>query len=220
MAKRTFDLVLALLGSLILAPVFMAVAILIKITSTGPVYFKQVRVGRYGKEFKILKFRTMVVEAESMGKKITIGADSRITGIGKFLRKCKIDELPQLFNVILGEMSFVGPRPEVPEYVRHYTAQQRLVLHARPGITDYASIVFKSESEILASVENPESVYINQIMPYKISLNDKYLNNISLWHDLKIIFMTVLAVSGVDYSKRFDTGLNLHNVKKKVVKVS
>lgn len=190
--KRIFDFIASLLGCIILIPVFAIIAILIKLDSKGPVFFKQKRVGEYGKEFEILKYRTMVVDAEKLGKQITVGNDCRITKIGRFLRKYKLDELPQLFNVLKGDMSLVGPRPEVPKYVNLYNEDERAVLNVKPGITDFASIEYRDENEILGSVENPEEYYINIIMKHKLQLNLKYIDNNNLFLDIKIILKTLL----------------------------
>ncbi|MCF0147264.1 MAG: sugar transferase, partial [Clostridium sp.] len=154
--KRIFDFLVSLLGIVILSPVFIIVSIAIKIDSKGSILFLQKRVGKDGREFNIYKFRTMVTDAEKLGKQITIGNDSRITKVGAFLRKFKIDELPQLFNVLLGDMSLVGPRPEVPKYVALYNDEQKKVLSIRPGITDMASLRYKDENDILGKVDNPE----------------------------------------------------------------
>ena len=161
--KRIFDFLVSLLGIVILSPVFIIVSIAIKIDSKGSILFLQKRVGKDGREFNIYKFRTMVTDAEKLGKQITIGNDSRITKVGAFLRKFKIDELPQLFNVLLGDMSLVGPRPEVPKYVALYNDEQKKVLSIRPGITDMASLRYKDENDILGKVDNPEEYYINVI---------------------------------------------------------
>ena len=171
--KRLFDIVASFYGIVILFPLIVIVSILIKLTSKGPVLFKQVRVTKNGRLFKIYKFRTMRENSEG-NKQITVGNDSRITGVGHILRKTKLDELPQLFNVLKGEMSLVGPRPEVPKYVELYTEEQREILKVSAGITDYASIYFSNESELLGEAENPEEFYIKKIMPYKIELNKIY----------------------------------------------
>lgn len=194
--KRLFDLVLSICGILFLLPFFIIVSILIKLDSDGDVIFKQIRVTKYGKEFKIFKFRTMRPNTEKQGQ-ITIGADNRITSIGRFLRKTKLDELPQLFNIVIGDMSFVGPRPEVPKYVAMYTEDQKEILKVRAGITDYASIYFSNESEILGKQKEPEKFYIEKIMPYKIELNKKYIKEAGLITDIKIIFLTVFKVAGL-----------------------
>lgn len=194
--KRVFDIIASFCGIIILFPLIIIVSILIKITSKGPVLFKQVRVTKNGKLFKIYKFRTMKENSEG-NKQITVGKDNRITGIGHILRKTKLDELPQLFNVLKGEMSLVGPRPEVPKYVELYTDEQREILKVPAGITDYASIYFSNESELLGEVENPEEFYIKKIMPYKIELNKKYINEIGIMTDIKIIILTILKILGL-----------------------
>ncbi|WP_193198743.1 sugar transferase [Nostoc sp. MG11] len=194
MTKRMFDLFFALIGIAILLPLFFIIAIWIKLDSPGPVFFRQIRIGRYGREFSIYKFRTMVTKAESIGRQITVANDIRITRSGRFLRKYKLDELPQLFNVVKGEMSFVGPRPEVPKYVALYTPEQRRVLEVLPGITDLASIKFRNESELLKQTANPENVYVREIMPQKLELNMQYIAQISLRFDILIIVRTLLRV--------------------------
>ncbi|AUN15279.1 sugar transferase [Paraclostridium sordellii] len=193
--KRLFDIVASSIGLILLSPILILIAICIKLDSKGPVFFKQVRVGKNKELFKIYKFRTMVTDAEKLGKQITVGNDTRITKVGTFIRKCKLDELPQLINVLKGDMSLVGPRPEVPKYVELYDDYQEQILLVQPGITDYASIEFRNESEILGESENPESKYINDIMPYKIELNIKYIKNISLYEDLKLITRTIKAIA-------------------------
>lgn len=192
--KRTFDIFASFFGLLILSPILIVIALLIVLTSSGGVFFRQVRVGRKGKEFRIFKFRTMVKDAESKGMQITVGNDSRVTTIGKFLRKCKLDELPQLINVLLGQMSFVGYRPEVPKYVAMYTDYQRNILRIRPGITDLASIEYRDENEVLEQSDNPEDTYVNDVMQKKLTLNIKYMQEMGFWYDLKLIFKTFLAI--------------------------
>lgn len=192
--KRAFDFTTSTIGCILISPILLIIALLIKLTSKGPILFKQKRVGRYGKEFNILKFRTMVVDAEKLGKQITVGNDSRITKVGSFLRKYKLDELPQLINVIKGDMSLVGPRPEVPKYVNLYSDKQRKVLEVRPGITDYASIEYRDENTILGKVDNPEEYYVNVIMPHKIDLNMKYIENNNVLIDIGIIFKTIFNI--------------------------
>ncbi|MGK7931003.1 MAG: sugar transferase [Microcystaceae cyanobacterium] len=192
--KRLFDVVVASFGILILLPILIPISLWIKLDSSGPIFFKQVRIGKEGKEFEIFKFRTMVSDAEKQGKLLTVGKDPRITRSGQFLRKYKLDELPQLLNVLRGEMSFVGPRPEVPRYVSLYNEQQRQVLAVRPGITDLASIQFRNENDLLASVNDPETYYVETIMPQKLTLNLTYINQANLWNDLKIIFTTLLKI--------------------------
>lgn len=194
--KRLFDLVLSILGILFLLPFFIIVSVLIKLDSPGNIIFKQIRVTKNGRKFKIFKFRTMRTDTEKHGQ-ITIGNDNRITSIGKFLRKTKLDELPQLFNIVMGDMSFVGPRPEVPRYVAMYTKNQKEILTVRAGITDYASIYFSNESEILGKQKEPENFYIEKIMPYKIELNKKYIKEAGIITDIKIIFLTIFKVAGL-----------------------
>ena len=192
--KRLMDVAISGCALLVLWPLLLLIALAIKIDDPGPVFYRQVRVGRNGKEFRIFKFRTMVVDADKKGLQITVGRDSRITRVGAFLRKTKLDELAQLLNVFLGDMSFVGPRPEVPRYVEMYTPYQRQVLLVRPGITDYASIAYRNENDLLAGAEDPERMYIDVIMPDKIELNMKYLREISPVADIRLILATVAAV--------------------------
>lgn len=192
--KRIFDIGASFFGLVILSPIFLLIAIFIKIDSKGSIFFKQQRVGKNKEIFEIYKFRTMVTDAEKIGKQITIGNDSRITNVGKFIRKCKLDELPQLLNVLRGEMSLVGPRPEVPRYVELYDEYQEQILLVKPGITDYASIEFRNENEILGKSIRPEETYIKDIMPIKIELNVKYIKNISLIEDFKLILKTIEVI--------------------------
>ena len=193
MLKRIFDITLSLFGLIILLPFMLIIAILIKIDSKGPVFFKQIRVTKNGKEFKIFKYRTMRVGSNKYSQ-ITVGKDGRITKIGSFLRKYKLDEIPQLINVLIGDMSLVGPRPEVLKYVALYTDEQKEILKVRAGITDYASIEFSDENDLLASEEEPEKAYIEKIMPKKIELNKKYLSEISILTDIKIILLTIKKI--------------------------
>ena len=190
--KRIFDFICSTLGLIVLSPILIAIAIKIKMGSDGPVFFKQIRVGEKNKEFEILKFRTMVVDAEKLGRQITVGNDSRITKIGSFLRKYKIDELPQLINVFKGNMSLVGPRPEVPRYVKLYNEEQKKVLEVKPGITDLASIRYRDENDLLGEAENPDDFYINTIMPDKLALNLQYINKNNVFFDIYIIFKTII----------------------------
>lgn len=197
MLKRAFDIAASLFGLLLLGIPMLAIAAIIKATDRGPVLYKQVRVGRGGREFRIYKFRTMVVNADKIGAQITVGRDPRITRIGHLLRKTKLDELPQLLNVLEGAMSVVGPRPEVPKYVALYSDQQRQVLSVRPGITDLASIKYHRESELLAQAGAEwERVYIEQVMPDKLRLNLEYIERRSFWFDLKLIFQTLARIAG------------------------
>lgn len=193
--KRLFDLALVIPGLMVLSPLFIIISLWIKVDSSGPVFFRQKRVGQYGKEFNIFKFRTMVVDAESLGDKVTVGSDSRITKSGVFLRKYKVDELPQLINVLKGEMSLVGPRPEVPEYVAYWDAgDKEEVLSVPPGITDFASIEFKDENDMLVNSKNPVDKYIKEIVPLKLEYNKRYVRERSVWLDISLIFKTLLEV--------------------------
>ncbi|MED5604969.1 sugar transferase [Fusobacterium pseudoperiodonticum] len=193
MLKRIFDIISSLFGLILLSPFMIIIAILIKFDSKGPIFFKQVRVTKNGREFKIFKYRTMRVGSDKFSQ-ITVGKDSRITKVGDFLRKYKLDEIPQLINVLIGDMSLVGPRPEVPKYVALYTEEQREILKVRAGITDYASIEFSNENDILANEADPEKAYIEKIMPRKIELNKKYLSEISVMTDIKIILLTIKKI--------------------------
>jgi len=193
--KRAFDLVFSLAGVVILSPLFLAVAVWIRLDSPGPVFFRQVRVGKSGKPFRIFKFRTMLADAETKSHRITAGEDPRITRAGSFLRRYKLDELPQLLNVVLGEMSLVGPRPEVPHYVELYPDGVReRVLSVPPGITDYASIEFRDESALLRFSEDPEATYINEIMPAKLKYYEQYVKERSLWLDIALIHQTLKSI--------------------------
>ena len=193
-AKRALDVLISGAALCVLWPVFLLIALAIVIDDPGPVFYRQVRVGRGGKEFRIFKFRSMIADADRKGLQITVGRDSRITRVGALLRKTKLDELAQLINVFLGQMSFVGPRPEVPRYVALYTPYQRQVLLVRPGITDYASIAYRNENDLLAGADDPERMYIEEIMPAKIELNMRYLHEISPLSDIRLILKTIAAV--------------------------
>jgi dTDP-4-amino-4,6-dideoxygalactose transaminase/lipopolysaccharide/colanic/teichoic acid biosynthesis glycosyltransferase len=193
--KRAFDFVGALLGLAILSPLFLITAALVKLTSPGPVFFRQARMGRGFRPFKIFKFRTMVRDADARGSQLTAGKDPRITRIGHVLRKTKIDELPQLINVLKGEMSFVGPRPEVPQYVEMFRTDYEQLLTVRPGITDLASLKYRHESEILGRSAEPEKTYVNEVLPEKIALAKEYLRSCSLWFDLRLILKTLLRLA-------------------------
>jgi lipopolysaccharide/colanic/teichoic acid biosynthesis glycosyltransferase len=191
-AKRLFDLASSTIALLLLLPVFVAIAIWIKVESPGPVMFRQVRVGLRGREFRIHKFRTMHVNAPKMGPEITVGVDPRITRSGRFLRHYRLDELPQLIDVILGDMSIVGPRPEVPKYMAAYPEDLRTkILSVRPGISDWASIHFTEESEMLANAADPEQTYIERILPIKQRHYIEYVESRSFSGDLAIIFATI-----------------------------
>lgn len=195
LGKRVFDILFAICGLVILSPIFFGVALWIKLDSKGPIFFRQRRVGLNQKDFFIHKFRTMHVDAEKRGLKITVGRDPRITTAGHFLRKFKIDEFPQLIDVLIGEMSIVGPRPEVPQYVAKYPEEKRNKLFTmRPGITDWASVKFKNENDILSQSTDPEKTYIEEILPIKISYYENYYQEASFLTDLKIILLTVKEV--------------------------
>lgn len=194
MAKRLFDIVSSGIGLLCLAPVFVVMAIWIKLDSRGPVFYRQTRVGRYGRDFRIFKFRSMRVGSDK-GRQITVGErDPRITRSGYFIRHYKIDELPQLINVFLGDMSIVGPRPEVRKYVDLYSEEQRKVFQVRPGITDLASIKYRNENELLSQVDDPDTYYIDVIMPDKLTINLEYIRHQSFMGDIKIIFNTLFKI--------------------------
>ncbi len=192
--KRIFDILVSGIGLLCLSPLLLIVAIWIKLDSPGPVFYRQVRVGRYNKDFRIFKFRSMRIGADK-GSLVTIGGrDPRITRSGYFIRKFKIDELPQLINVLVGDMSLVGPRPEVRHYVNYWTPEQMHVLDVRPGITDPASIKYRNENELLAQAEDPEKYYIEVIMQEKIKLYLEYAEKSSFWYDIKLIFQTFWVI--------------------------
>ena len=193
-AKRIFDFVSAALGVIVLSPLLVLAAIAVRVLSRGPIFYCQERVGRNFRPFRIIKFRTMVRDADRQGALITAGRDPRITSVGRFLRKSKIDELPQLFNVLKGDMSLVGPRPEVPKYVDLFREDYAQLLTIRPGITDLASLEFRDESDILAHSDDPERDYIRTILPKKISISRTYLEHLSLRHDLRIIGRTIWKV--------------------------
>ncbi|MBD2837681.1 sugar transferase [Pseudomonas sp. JM0905a] len=196
MLKRLFDLLVSALALVFLFPIFLLISIWIKIDSPGEVFFRQERVGRYGKIFRIHKFRTMTVNAESKGLQLTVGSDRRVTGAGAFLRKTKLDELPQLLDVFVGDMSLVGPRPEVPRYMDQYPpAVREEVLSVRPGITDRASIEFRNENEMLAGSADPERTYVEEVLPIKQKYYLAYVRSHSLLGDLKIILDTVVAIA-------------------------
>ena len=194
MSKQAFDIVVAFVGLLLLSPLLLLVALLITIDSRGPVFFRQERVGRDFRPFLIYKFRTMVQDASRKGGSITFGLDPRITRVGRLLRKTKIDELPQLINVLRGEMSFVGPRPEVWQYVELFRQDYEEILKVLPGITDLASLRYRHEAEILGRSENPEEEYVRRVLPEKIRLAKEYVRRSSLLFDVTIIFKTILTL--------------------------
>ena len=194
MIKRLFDFFFAGMGLLVLSPILLLVAIIIAISSKGGVFYRQTRIGQYGKPFKIFKFRPMYTDADKKGLLTVGGRDPRVTPLGYYLRKSKIDEFPQLINVVKGEMSLVGPRPEVAKYVDLYLEEDKKVLLVRPGITDYASIKFRNENELLAKSANPEKTYVDEIMPAKLALNKKYIKEMSFFNDIRIILGTLKEI--------------------------
>jgi lipopolysaccharide/colanic/teichoic acid biosynthesis glycosyltransferase len=188
---RFFDILFSFVGLVIISPIFVIIGLLIKINSKGPIFYKQSRIGLNGNEFRVFKFRSMRLDADKLGLITVGGRDHRVTSIGYVLRKYKLDELPQLINVLLGDMSLVGPRPEVKKYVDLYTAEQRVVLSIRPGITDWASIYYKDENEILGRSNDPEKDYIEKVMPDKLNYNLVYINNYGVLEYLKIVITTI-----------------------------
>ena len=195
-AKRLYDIGWAALGLVVLSPVLAVIALAVKWFDGGPVLFWQQRVGLGGQLFWICKFRTMVVAADRQGPGVTRDGDARITRVGRWLRKTKLDELPQLWNVLVGDMSFVGPRPELPRYVARYTAAQREILRFKPGITDLATLAFRNEEELLASASEVESFYLEQCVPRKIELNLQYQAQANLWRDTQVILRTLFVRNG------------------------
>jgi lipopolysaccharide/colanic/teichoic acid biosynthesis glycosyltransferase len=192
--KRLFDIIFSALGIIILSPIFLLLWFTIKLESHGPALFMQTRVGKNNKDFKLIKFRSMYLNSESFGQ-LTVGMrDPRITNVGYTLRKYKLDELPQLLNVLKGDMSLVGPRPEVRKYVNMYTPQQMKVLEVNPGITDYASIQFINENQLLANAENPDEYYINNIMPKKLEMNLQYIKSNNPFKDISLILKTIFRI--------------------------
>ena len=194
MLKRIFDIVCSFLGIILLSPLLFVLYLAVALSSKGGGLYKQLRIGKDGKEFYLFKFRTMFLNSDSKGLLTVGGRDPRITSVGYFLRKYKMDELPQLFNVFFGDMSLVGPRPEVKKYVDLYTPHQREVLKVRPGITDYASLEYFEENDVLAAASDPEATYINEVMPKKLQLNEKYIKEAGLITDLKIILRTIISI--------------------------
>lgn len=194
MLKRTFDILASLAGLIVLSPLFLVVALWIKCDSHGPVFYRQSRVGRHNKDFRLFKFRSMYVDSDKKGLLTVGGHDARVTKSGYFIRKYKVDELPQLINVLIGDMSFVGPRPEVRRYVDLYTDEQQHVLDVRPGITDRASVKYRNENELLAQAADPEKYYMEVIMPDKLAINLAYVAHHSVWSDIGIIFSTFAAI--------------------------
>lgn len=198
--KRVFDIFCSGIMLVVLSPVFLILAIAIKLESEGPVFYRQTRITQYGKEFKIFKFRTMVNNADKIGTQVTVSSDSRITRVGKFIRDCRLDELGQLIDVFRGTMSFVGTRPEVPKYVAEYTNEMMATLLLPAGVTSEASILYKDESALLDSAEDVDNVYVNEVLPGKMHYNLKGIKHFNFFRDIKIMFMTILAVLGKEYT--------------------
>ena len=194
MLKRSFDIFFSFCGLIILSPLFLIIFVLVKTESKGPAIYKQTRVGKNGKDFSVLKFRSMKQDSESKGLLTVGGKDPRITKTGYFIRKYKLDELPQLINVLIGDMSFVGPRPEVRKYVSLYDESQKKVLYVNPGITDVASIKYRNENELLEGSDDPETFYIKEIMPVKLKMNLEYINDRSFFKDIKVILNTLKTI--------------------------
>lgn len=198
-AKRLFDVIASLVLLAVLLPVFALLAIAIKLDSPGPVFFRQVRVTQYGKTFRIFKFRTMVQNADKMGAQVTAGADPRITRVGRFIRACRLDEICQLLNVLRGEMTFVGTRPEVPRFVEAYTPEMWATLLLPAGITSEASIRYKNEAQLLSQAQNVDEVYVRQVLPDKMKYNLYAIRNFSFWFEICTMFRTLFAVLGMNY---------------------
>lgn len=197
--KRAFDIVVSFLMLVILSPVFLILAVAIKLDTPGPVFFRQVRVTQYGKKFRIFKFRTMVSNAEKIGTQVTVGNDIRVTRVGKVIRKCRLDEIAQLIDVLRGTMTFVGVRPEVVKYVEKYTPEMRATLLLPAGVTNLTSIYYSDEAILLENVENPDEVYITQVLLGKMKWNLRGIREYSFWSDIKLMFMTFSAVCGKQY---------------------
>lgn len=192
--KRIFDFIFSLILCVVFLPIILSVAVIIMLDSPGNPFFLQTRITKYGKKFKIFKFRTMVKNAENLGANVTIDNDPRITKVGKYLRKFRIDEIPQIFNIFLGDLSFVGVRPEVPKYVEKYTDEMYATLLMPAGVTSLTSILYKNEAELLKSSQNPDETYVNEILPKKMKYNLEYIKNFNFWGDIKIMLKTIKAV--------------------------
>jgi lipopolysaccharide/colanic/teichoic acid biosynthesis glycosyltransferase len=197
--KRIFDITVSSVLLVLLSPVFLVLAIAIKAESKGPVFYRQTRITQYGENFKIFKFRSMVQNADKIGTQVTVGNDLRITKVGRIIRKFRLDEISQLIDVFRGTMTFVGTRPEVPKYVAHYTDEMMATLLLPAGVTSLASIYYKDESELLDNADDPENVYINDVLPAKMYYNLEAIREFSFWNDIKIMFMTFFAVLGKEY---------------------
>jgi lipopolysaccharide/colanic/teichoic acid biosynthesis glycosyltransferase len=197
--KRLFDIYVSLILIIVLVPIFLIIIIAIIVDSHGGAFFRQVRITSYGREFRIVKFRTMVENAEKLGAQVTTNHDIRITRVGEVLRRYRLDEIPQLFNILTGDMTFVGTRPEVPKYVKQYTPEMMATLLLPTGVTSLASIFYKNEAELLDEAEDLDKVYIEEVLPGKMNYNLKAIEHFSFWHDIKVMFMTVFAVLGKKY---------------------
>ena len=200
LCKRFFDVVASALMLLALSPVFLVLAVAIKLDSPGPVFYRQVRVTQYGKEFRIFKFRSMVSNADKIGTQVTVGNDSRITRVGKLIRKCRLDELCQLIDIFRGTMTFVGTRPEVPKYVASYTPEMLATLLLPAGVTSLASILYKDEDALLEGAQDVDKTYVEKVLPGKMYYNLKAMEEFHFFGDIKVMFMTVFAVLGKEYT--------------------
>ncbi len=198
--KRLFDIAVSAVMLVVLSPVFLLLAIAIKLDSPGPVFFRQVRVTQYGKEFRIFKFRSMVNNADKLGSQVTVSGDSRVTRVGRLIRSCRLDELCQLIDIFRGTMTFVGTRPEVPKYVAAYTDEMMATLLLRAGVTSEASILYKDESQLLDKAENVDETYIQTVLPAKMRYNLRAIEKFSFWGDIRTMFRTVFAVLGKEYN--------------------
>lgn len=196
MLKRLFDVLASGAALTLLSPVFLGIAVLVALDSSGPVFYRQLRIGRGEKPFRIFKFRTMVDGADRQGPPISVGGDPRVTRVGQFLRRFELDELPTLFNVFAGDMSIVGPRPETPKYLSFYTPAQRRVFSVRPGMTDLGTLNFRNEGRLLAQAKDPETLYVERILPEKLKLNLEYIERHGFFYDLVLIFKTLALIAG------------------------
>ena len=199
--KRFFDIIVSLIMLILLSPVFLILAVAIKLDSKGPVFYRQIRMTQYGKEFRIHKFRSMVTGADK-GSQVTVSGDSRVTRVGKLVRKCRLDEISQLIDVLQGNMTFVGVRPEVPKYVAHYTDEMKATFLLPAGVTNLTCIYYADEAKLLDAAEDTDQVYINEILPEKMKLNLQGIKEFSFWRDIKLMFMTFFAMCGKEYKAK------------------
>jgi len=193
--KRIFDLTFSIIGLILLSPLFIHIALRIKLCDGGPIFYRQIRIGRNREKFEFIKFRSMITDADRKGALVTATDDDRITTIGHFIRRTKLDELPSLWNVLIGDMSLVGPRPEVPRYVQYYKPEWERVFSVRPGITDLATLQFRDEQRVLACAREKEKAYIEVVLPLKINLALDYVNKMTFWFDFKILFLTIWGIT-------------------------